>query len=540
MSGTADEVLDGRYRLLDPVGTGGMAVVWRARDEVLGRDVAIKLLAAQLAANPSSRERIRSEAQAIARLSHPNITAVHDYGEAPGDDGLRPYVVMELLRGQLLSTRLRAGPMSWRQATQVCAQVAAALAAAHDRGVVHRDIKPTNVMLTHAGAKVLDFGVAGLAGSSDGDEDGTVFGTPAYLAPERLVGGVVVAATDVYTLGLLLYRCLTDRLPWDADSPTQMIANHAYEPPQPLPAIPGLPGPVVHLVTRCLAKDPERRPSATQAATILAAATGIHVVLPDSDGSSTQDVRVPDGLPTVRRSRKYREKRTMVAVAAVAVLTAAGVSVGLTVWQPWVSPGPCRVDFFIRPEGAGVITARLTVVNQGHRTRVPWRVSFVFPGGQRIRSSEGARPAQKGNQVTLTGNRALPSGKAVTAGLTAGGGRRIPPQNFTLNGTLCLHQVVERQPFDGVLPPVTGVTDPPPEPVDPGRPPPRDGPGGPGGPYGSDGPGGPGRPPPGGSPPARRAVLPTRRAGLPGGRAGLPGGRDGPVARRPRRRVRCA
>src|SRR5262249_45095211 len=120
----------------------------------------------------------RAEAQAVARMSHPNITSVHDYGESTADG--TPYVVMELLEGELLSVRLRAAPMSWRLATQIGAQVAAALAAAHERGVVHRDIKPTNVMLTAVGAKVLDFGVAGLAGSPD-DDDSAFFGTPAYL-----------------------------------------------------------------------------------------------------------------------------------------------------------------------------------------------------------------------------------------------------------------------------------------------------------------------------------------------------------------------
>ena len=172
VSGTADEVLGNRYRLIAPVGTGGMAVVWRAQDLVLDRDVAIKLLAEELANKPGNRERIRAEAQVVARLQHPNITAVHDYGEAGdaftvGRHGRRPYVVMELLEGELLSNRLRSGPMSWRRATQICAQVAAGLAAAHERHVVHRDIKPSNIMLTAAGAKILDFGVAGLTGSFD-------------------------------------------------------------------------------------------------------------------------------------------------------------------------------------------------------------------------------------------------------------------------------------------------------------------------------------------------------------------------------------
>src|SRR4051812_37989526 len=132
VSGYAGKLLGRRYRLVEPVGSGGMAVVWRARDEVLGRDVAVKLLAGDLATEHASRARIQAEAQAIARLSHPNITSVHDYGEN-SEDGTR-YVVMELLSGQLLANRLRSGPMAWRRATQIGAQIAAALAAAHERG----------------------------------------------------------------------------------------------------------------------------------------------------------------------------------------------------------------------------------------------------------------------------------------------------------------------------------------------------------------------------------------------------------------------
>jgi serine/threonine protein kinase len=310
LSGTAGELLGGRYRLRDTIGSGGMAVVWRAGDEVLGREVAVKLLSLQLAGDRGSRERIRAEAQAVARLQHPNITAVHDYGESTVDGS--PYVVMELLEGQLLSARLRERRMSWRRAVQIGAQVAAALAAAHNRGVVHRDIKPSNVMITSAGAKVLDFGVAGLAGSPDVDDDnGMLFGTPAYLAPERLVGDTVVPATDVYALGLLVYRCLTNRLPWDADTPTQMIANHVYEPPSPLPAIDGLPPDVDRLVTRCLLKDPGARPSAEEAARILAYVAGIPVVLP-STGQSTVDVSgpvKPPVLPSPPKRGLFRRRR---------------------------------------------------------------------------------------------------------------------------------------------------------------------------------------------------------------------------------------
>lgn len=508
MSGTTDEVLGNRYRLLAPVGTGGMAVVWRARDLVLDRDVAVKLLAQELATKPGNRERIRAEAQVVARLQHPNITAVHDYGEAGGPEagrnGRRPYVVMELLEGQLLSNRLRAGPMSWRRATQICAQVAAGLAAAHDRHVVHRDIKPSNVMLTAAGAKILDFGVAGLTGSFDpDDEDGTVFGTPAYLAPERLLGGGVIPATDVYTVGLLIYRCLTDRLPWHADTPTQMIANHVYEPPHPLPEIPGLPSEIGRLVARCLAKDPDDRPQAVEVARTLAAATGIHVVLPGEDGVSTQEVSTPSAVPhrgiddpTLGRARRRRQR---VWVAGLLAVAATGTVGGLLVWHPWAPRPGCRADFYIRPEGGPdrAFTARVTVANSGNRTVDPWIVTFLLPGGQRIDRIEGVGSwAVLAGGIRLTGIGGLPPDKAVTVGVYGGAGQPVPPTTFALNGTECDTRVAQRGP-NANLPAVTDVVDAPAEkdrPSDthggppPGGPPPGDGGQPPGAPPGSQSP----------------------------------------------------
>ncbi|MEV8512682.1 protein kinase [Dactylosporangium sp. NPDC051484] len=535
MSGSADEVLGNRYRLIAPVGTGGMAVVWRARDLVLDRDVAVKLLAGELASKAGNRERIRAEAQVVARLQHPNITAVHDYGEAGdlagGRNGRRPYVVMELLEGELLSDRLRSGPMSWRRATQICAQVAAGLAAAHERGVVHRDIKPSNVMLTPAGAKILDFGVAGLTGSFDPDDerDGTVFGTPAYLAPERLLGGGVIPATDVYTVGLLAYRCLTDRLPWHADTPTQMIANHVYEPPHPLPEIPGLPPEVARLVGRCLAKDPDARPPAVEVARVLAAATGIHVVLPGADGSSTQEVHGPVdpesrwALPGPRRPRRGRDnaRRTWVAIAAT--MAAAGATTGMIAWKPWAPKPGCNVDFYIHPQFAPKVDkpfeARVTVANVGNRTVDPWTLRFVFRGGQTVDRVEGVSQYQPGvgGQV-VTGLVPLPPGKAVTFGLWGHGGAPRPPSDFVLNDVPCDQRTAHRGPQDS-LPAITEIVD---APVERSRPPtnqpgpPGGDPNNPGPPPGGD-PNNPG-PPPGGDP------------NDPGHRTGQPGPPTGYVA----------
>ena len=287
------QLLGGRYELIEVVGRGGMAVVWRARDTVLGRIVAVKLLAGPHAGDPEARHRIRDEARAAAGLSHPNIAQVYDYGES--DDGM-PYIVMELIRGQTLQERQAGGPLAPAYAMRVGAEVAAALAAAHADGLAHRDIKPANIMLTPAGAKVVDFGIA--AAIREGcaeDAEFEVLGTPAYLAPERLTDDAVEPASDVYALGVLLYRLLANESPWSADTTTQMLTAHVYIEPVPMPPMPGVPDYVTRLCNRCLSKDPTLRPTAREAAALLAHAAGLRVV----EDEPVSKVSAVDSEPSV-------------------------------------------------------------------------------------------------------------------------------------------------------------------------------------------------------------------------------------------------
>jgi hypothetical protein len=252
-----------RYRLLDRIGVGGMSVIWRAHDEMLERGVAVKVLAAELAADSRFRDLVRAEARAAAALVHPNVTATYDYGETVGADGeTTAFVVMELLEGEALSNRLTAGPLPWPEALRVCAEVADALAAAHRHGIVHRDVTADNVMLSGGGAKVLDFGIATTVGAPDDDDDGMTFGTPAYVAPERLDGRRAWPANDTYALGVLLFEMLTGHPPYPAETWEDLAGAPRGDPP-PL-TVPGLPEPVVDLVRRCLAIDPQLRPTAHQ------------------------------------------------------------------------------------------------------------------------------------------------------------------------------------------------------------------------------------------------------------------------------------
>lgn len=322
-----EQVLDGRYRLTEHLGVGGMSVVWKAHDELLSRSVAVKVLAGP-AASPAARQRIRAEARAAAQLWHPNVTDVYDYGESRTEsDECVAYVVMELLPGCTLAERLAAGPLPPRSGLRICAEVAGALAAAHATGLVHRDVKPSNVMLTPTGSKVLDFGLAAVAGDPETDEDGELHGTPAYFAPERLAGGEVIPASDVYALGLLIHRALTNQLPWQAETTTQMLNAHAYVEPAPLPPVDGIPQEVYDACRRCLAKDPADRPSASEVAAILADAAGV-VPIPRDDRPLAAVAPIVDGAEATRAVKRDGRWRVVPLVAVGAALaTIAAVEV---------------------------------------------------------------------------------------------------------------------------------------------------------------------------------------------------------------------
>ncbi|GLW28141.1 serine/threonine-protein kinase [Actinoplanes regularis] len=278
--------LGGRYRLERRIGVGGMSEVWRGHDRVLDRPVAVKIMAPAVTGTLGEAygvDLIRAEARSAARLAHPNVASVHDFGTSPASDREVPYIVMELVEGRTLSEHLGGGLFDWHIAVRVCAEVAAALAAAHAKHVVHRDIKPANIMLTPAGAKVLDFGIAATVGSYDSDPDGPVMGTPAYVAPERFSGLPATPASDMYSLGVLLYHCLSGRLPWSASSHTELVDAQHQRDPEPLPHIEGLAPEVLDLCSRCLHRDPAERPTALLAALLLAEAVDARVHIPMMD-----------------------------------------------------------------------------------------------------------------------------------------------------------------------------------------------------------------------------------------------------------------
>ncbi|HEX4788076.1 MAG TPA: serine/threonine-protein kinase [Actinospica sp.] len=311
----------GRYRLLRPLGSGASAYVWAARDESLGREVAVKALSGSTAQGGHERERLQREAQLLAALDDPRITTVFDYAETTAEDGTsHPVLVTELVEGANLGVVLKSGPLEPQQALTVCAQVAEALCVAHRAGVVHRDVKPGNVMLTVDGAKLLDFGIS--RRDSDTDLTGNVLiGTPACMAPEQWRGKGAQPASDVYAVGCLLYWCLSGRAPYADRELAALGIAHLQDAPPPLP-LPGRHRAVDEVYRSCLRKDPATRPSATRVAAVLGAA--------DVRPVPAAPVRDPQGTATVPMRPPRRRARLAAVLASLGLAVAAAIVLPLT------------------------------------------------------------------------------------------------------------------------------------------------------------------------------------------------------------------
>jgi len=351
-------LLDDRYELGEAIGYGGMAEVHRARDIRLGREVAIKVLRHDLARDATFQVRFRREAQASASLNHPAIVAVFDTGEDSGPDGSTPFIVMEFVEGQTLREILRSdGPLPTARAIAVCADICSALDFSHRNGIVHRDVKPGNVMISPNGAvKVMDFGIARAVSDSSATMTSTaaVIGTAQYLSPEQARGESVDARSDVYSCGCLLYELIAGSPPFTGDSPVAVAYQHVREDPTPPSSLnPAIPAELDAVVLKAMSKNPANRyqSAAEMRADLVRVQDGQPVEATPlmSDEDKTVLAGVPAARPTATRYRPAalpdpdaadRRRRAaalgwaLLAVAVIALVVAAIVLIPRWIADP--------------------------------------------------------------------------------------------------------------------------------------------------------------------------------------------------------------
>jgi serine/threonine-protein kinase len=421
-----DSVFDGRYRIIRKLGAGGMANVYLAEDQELGRQVAIKILDGRHAADNSFIERFRREAKNAAGLSHPNIVSIYDRGEAEGTY----YIAMEYLSGRSLKELIVSrGPTPIKIAVDYTRQILAALGFAHRNGIVHRDIKPHNVVVDPDGRlKVTDFGIA-RSGASQMTEVGSIIGTAQYLSPEQARGAPVDQRSDVYSVGIVLYEMLTGRVPFTGDTPLEIAMKHLSEVPEPpSEKRPDVPEDLDNIVLRALAKDPEDRYQTAEdmaadlariqrglpvssetadAATAVLAGAGISgaptIIAPRPAAPPTAPPRTPpagyygyEGPP--RRSRSIWPW-ILVAILLAAAGAAAWLAYGKITDQLNANK-PVSVPYVV---GLKQEQAVQKIKDKGLKAKVVPGPSSTFPVGTVTRQSiDGGEKTDKGNTVVLT------------------------------------------------------------------------------------------------------------------------------------------
>ncbi|MFI0448332.1 serine/threonine-protein kinase [Actinomadura sp. 6N118] len=408
MSG--DFLLNERYRLLELLATGGMGEVWRAQDEALAREVAVKLLRQELVSDDRACGRFGAEARFAAGLQHGGIAQVYDYGEQDG----RAYFVMELVPGEPLSALLdRTGALTPEATLDLVAQAARALAVAHDHGIVHRDVKPANLMIAADGTvKITDFGIArALSATSSQTQTGMVMGTAHYISPEQASGQEITPASDLYSLGVVAYECLTGNAPFDADTPVGIALKHVRDAPPELPS--AVPATVRSLISTLLAKTPAERPAgakqvAEQAEMIRQTLLlgGDQELLPEFDGGGR-----PDNLTEVPGQRRSALMYTSVTAGVVLL----GVIVVGSLWRGFSSAGLVETRSplpTVQPGGEPPFTTTPTVQPRPTHGRLP--IVPGRPSTSRPYKTSQKKPTRKPTKKTPTAPTPTPAESSTT------------------------------------------------------------------------------------------------------------------------------
>jgi beta-lactam-binding protein with PASTA domain len=428
-----DVMVDGRYRLVSRVGSGGMAEVWAAHDTHLDRMIALKLLHAHYAQDETFKERFRREASSAAALQHPHVVSIYDRGETDNSY----YIAMEYVPGRTLKDLIRdEAPIDAVRAIDITLQILSALRFAHRHGVVHRDVKPQNVLIDEEGnIKVADFGIA-RAGASDMTETGMVMGTAQYLSPEQAQGLEVGPESDLYSTGIVLYEMLCGHVPFDGDSPVAIAMRHVSE--QPLPpstANPGVPPDLDPIVLHALSKDPAQR--YRDADEFIAALRQVRGTLTLAPGPSTQqlglagvgaaagagalagaalaadgeDGESPTPEEEAEEARKRKRKRIMIAIGLVLLLLI-GAAVAFALTRPEQKPVPNVVGQPLQAAIANLQNAGFEVETERVLSREP--IDRVLR-----QSPQPNQKADEGSTVTLVvsagpGERAVPDVSGLT------------------------------------------------------------------------------------------------------------------------------
>src|SRR5947209_5168878 len=424
------QLIDSRYKVLSRLGAGGMADVFLAEDQQLGRKVALKLMHRRFSEDPGFVERFRREAQAAAGLQHPNVVSVYDRGRF--DDTY--YIAMEYLPGRSLKQLIREeAPLDPLRAIDITIQILKAARFAHRRGVIHRDLKPHNVIVDDSGhAKVTDFGIA-RAGASDMTETGSIMGTAQYLSPEQAQGHAVSAASDLYSIGVVLYEMLTARVPFDADAAVTIALKHVSETPVPPSQInPNVPPELEQVVLWALNKDPMHRPADAdqfitaleQVKEVIASGTsGQRTASMAALGAALLGEEAADGAvageegvvpaETPEQRRKRRRRRALL-IAAILVLLAAGAAAAYLLTRPAKVLVPTVV-------GEQVSVAQTQMQNAGLTPNLIYRTDSHPSGTVIAQQPLGGMKADKGSTVTLTvsqgpGSATVPSVSGLSQG----------------------------------------------------------------------------------------------------------------------------